>query len=118
MTGVDAMRRSTSRCSPARCYVRAGRLAAPFGAEGGFLSAEAAVPTKLPTRRLPDFCVIGAMKAGTTSLCLYLQRHPDVYMPARKELAFFVEEENWSRAWTGIPRRSALRVRVSCAARR
>jgi hypothetical protein len=51
--------------------------------------------------RRPDFCVIGAMKAGTTSLYLYLRRHPDVFMPARKELGFFVEEENWGRglAW-------------------
>ena len=47
--------------------------------------------------RLPDFCVIGAMKAGTTSLYLYLQRHPNVFMPKRKELGFFVAEENWDK---------------------
>jgi hypothetical protein len=46
---------------------------------------------------LPDFLVIGAMKAGTTSLYHYLDAHPDVFMPRVKELDFFVESGNWGR---------------------
>ncbi|MDH3706856.1 MAG: sulfotransferase [Acidimicrobiia bacterium] len=36
-------------------------------------------------QRLPDIVVIGAMKAGTTSLYRWLEQHPRVEMPARKE---------------------------------
>jgi hypothetical protein len=46
---------------------------------------------------LPNFLVIGAMKAGTTSLYHYLRAHPEVYMPSIKELDFFVAEGNWRR---------------------
>jgi Sulfotransferase domain len=46
---------------------------------------------------LPNFLVIGAMKAGTTSLYHYLKVHPQVFMPPTKELDFFVEELNWGR---------------------
>ena len=31
---------------------------------------------------LPNFVVIGAMKAGTTSLYQYLKGHDEVFMPA------------------------------------
>lgn len=50
---------------------------------------------------MPNFLVIGAMKAGTTSLASYLRDHPQVYVPPAKELHFFVEALNWSRglAW-------------------
>jgi hypothetical protein len=47
--------------------------------------------------REPTFLVIGAMKAGTTSLHRCLSNHPDVFMSAPKELDFF--EKNWSRGW-------------------
>jgi hypothetical protein len=46
---------------------------------------------------LPTFLVIGAMKAGTTSLWAYLRAHPEVFMPAEKELDFFVAEKAWGR---------------------
>lgn len=46
---------------------------------------------------LPDFIVIGAMKAGTTALFQYLVKHPQVYMPWRKELDFFSNPTNWHR---------------------
>jgi hypothetical protein len=36
--------------------------------------------------RYPDFLVIGAMKAGTTSLYHYLAAHPDVFMASVKQL--------------------------------
>jgi sulfotransferase family protein len=47
--------------------------------------------------RLPDFLVIGAMKAGTTSLYHYLAPHPEIFMASVKELDFFVESANWRR---------------------
>jgi hypothetical protein len=46
---------------------------------------------------LPNFLVIGAMKAGTTSLHRYLRAHPQVFMPEEKELHFFVAERHWGR---------------------
>ena len=46
---------------------------------------------------LPTFLVIGAMKAGTTSLYHYLRAHPQVFMPAIKAPEFFVAESNWTR---------------------
>ena len=48
--------------------------------------------------RLPNFVVIGAPKCGTTSLFYYLQRHPEVYLPVRKELHFFTFEEHSAQA--------------------
>jgi hypothetical protein len=50
---------------------------------------------------LPNFLVIGAMKAGTTSLHRYLQGHPEIYLPDRyraartKEFDFFTTAHNW-----------------------
>jgi hypothetical protein len=39
--------------------------------------------------RWPDFFLVGAPKAGTTSLARYLGQHPGVYLPAVKETHFF-----------------------------
>jgi hypothetical protein len=39
--------------------------------------------------RLPDFFIVGAAKAGTTSLYHYLDQHPDIYMSPLKEPAYF-----------------------------
>lgn len=41
--------------------------------------------------RRPDFIVIGATKAGTTSLDFYLGCHPEIYMAKPKELRFFTD---------------------------
>ncbi len=46
---------------------------------------------------LPNFLVIGAAKAGTTSLYQYLRQHPQAFMARTKELNFFVEHMNWKR---------------------
>jgi hypothetical protein len=46
---------------------------------------------------LPTFVVVGAMKAGTTSLYHYLRPHPQVFMPKIKELDFFADGMNWGR---------------------
>ena len=48
-------------------------------------------------QRLPTFLLIGAMKAGTTSLYHYLQAHPQVATPRYKAPEFFVAEANWHR---------------------
>ena len=49
----------------------------------------------------PDFLIIGAQKAGTTSLFEYLIRHPDVAAPVKKELHFFDVPDRFRRgvAW-------------------
>ena len=48
--------------------------------------------------RLPNFFIVGAPKAGTTSLYWYLDQHPQVYMSPIKEPNFFaaeIREENF-----------------------
>lgn len=42
--------------------------------------------------RMPDFLIIGAAKAGTTSLWSYLDQHPQIYMSPVKETNFFALE--------------------------
>lgn len=44
---------------------------------------------------LPNFLVIGDIKAGSTSLYQYLRQHPDIYMPSElKELRYFAYDEH------------------------
>ena len=38
---------------------------------------------------LPDFLIIGAAKAGTTSLYEHFRAHPEIFMPRLKEARFF-----------------------------
>jgi sulfotransferase family protein len=45
--------------------------------------------------RLPTFLIVGAMRSGTTALARYLGAHPDVFVPAEKELHFF--DRNFER---------------------
>lgn len=47
--------------------------------------------------RMPDFLVIGATKAGSTSLHDHLRRHAEVFMHPRKELRFFNAEHRWGQ---------------------
>ncbi|MEM7590096.1 MAG: sulfotransferase [Cyanobacteria bacterium P01_A01_bin.83] len=42
--------------------------------------------------KLPNFFLIGAQKAGTTSLCRYLQEHPQIYISPVAEPGFFAFE--------------------------
>lgn len=49
------------------------------------------IPTMVkPGQRLPlpNFIIVGAMKAGTSSLAASLRKHPDIFMPA-EEVHFF-----------------------------
>ncbi|MDQ3758698.1 MAG: sulfotransferase [Actinomycetota bacterium] len=45
----------------------------------------------------PNFVIIGAQKAATTSLWRYLGQHPRVFMSPIKETNFFVAEMGWQR---------------------
>ena len=49
----------------------------------------------------PNLIIIGAMKAGTTSLHNYLQSHPEIQMSEPKELNYFSNPKFWNRglAW-------------------
>lgn len=47
---------------------------------------------------LPELLIVGAPKCGTTSLADALGRHPDLFIPERKEPSFF--DVNWER---GMP---------------
>lgn len=48
------------------------------------------------TNILPNFIIVGAMKAGTTSLLRYLPQHPQIFM-APKECHFFSDDANYAR---------------------
>jgi hypothetical protein len=41
---------------------------------------------------LPNFFIVGAPKAGTTSLCYYVGQHPDVYVSPIKSRIISREE--------------------------
>lgn len=51
--------------------------------------------TTSPLRPLPDFLIIGAARAGTTSLYEYLQASPGFAPARRKETHFFDTLYNW-----------------------
>jgi hypothetical protein len=42
--------------------------------------------------RVPDFFILGHPKCGTTALYEMLRRHPQIYMPALKEPAYFATD--------------------------
>ena len=42
--------------------------------------------------RFPDFLIIGAARAGTTSFYDYLKQHPQIFMPFNKEPMFYALE--------------------------
>ena len=71
-------------------------------------------PVRLNSK--PDFLIIGAQKAGTTSLFSWLIQHVDVVGPRMKELHFF--DRRWVDSkvgdyWADFP----LRVHMNAAAR-
>ena len=45
------------------------------------------------TKRKPNFFIIGAPKAGTTSLAGWLSEHPDIFMSTPKEPGYFNTEQ-------------------------
>lgn len=54
----------------------------------------------MPVEFLPGFFVLGAQKAGTTTLHDRLSRQPEVYLPRQKETHFFSHDERYER---GLP---------------
>lgn len=56
---------------------------------------EPAIPntgSSIGNAMMPNFLIIGAAKAGTTSLYYYLSQHPQIYMSPSKEPRFFALE--------------------------
>ncbi|MCT0224977.1 sulfotransferase [Synechococcus sp. CS-1328] len=53
-------------------------------------------PTAAP---LPDFLGLGVQKGGTTTLQRLLERHPQVFLPAGKEVHFFSLHYGEGEAW-------------------
>jgi hypothetical protein len=53
--------------------------------------------SRIDTPRRPDFLLLGAMKAGTTTLFRWLDRHPSVSLPATKEPNVISDDALWIR---------------------
>ncbi|HWC36626.1 MAG TPA: sulfotransferase [Mycobacteriales bacterium] len=54
-------------------------------------------PSGAQAGRLPNFVVIGAQKAGTSTLHRILQAHPEAFMCDPKEPHFFSDDQQWAR---------------------
>lgn len=52
-----------------------------------------------PARMQPDFIIVGAQKAGTSSLFTYLVQHPAVAAPMRKEIHYFDLNADRHHSW-------------------
>src|SRR5262245_9795313 len=50
-------------------------------------------------RPLPDFLIIGAQKAGTSSLYAYLVQHPQILRASMKEVHYVSTEYHRGTAW-------------------
>ncbi len=61
-------------------------------------------------RLKPKLVIIGAQKAGTTTLFDLLSHHPRIIPPRRKEISFFSNDERYAKGledyWAQFPRRS------------
>lgn len=47
---------------------------------------------EISAKKWPNFFILGAQKAGTSSLYHYLKQHPQIYMSPIKEAKFFLKE--------------------------
>jgi hypothetical protein len=65
--------------------------------QGQVSRVDRAGPVTAGSGHLPNFFIIGAAKAGTTSLHFYLDQHPDLFMAEMKELHYFCDPdfERW-----------------------
>lgn len=43
--------------------------------------------------QVPDFLIIGAMKAGTTAIAEVMDSHPEIYIPQSKEPTYFIDRD-------------------------
>src|SRR5437870_2101984 len=55
-------------------------------------SEQEALAERVPARRVPDFFIVGQHKSGTTALYEMLRRHPQIFMPERKEPRYFADD--------------------------
>ncbi len=62
------------------------------------VSSESPAAVRVPHKRVPDFFIVGHAKCGTTALYEMLRRHPQIYMPERKEPQFFARNPLSSQA--------------------
>jgi hypothetical protein len=53
------------------------------------------------TRKFPNLFIIGAMKAGTSSLHEYLHQHPEIFMSRFKEPQYFAPHQTPTGHWWG-----------------
>jgi len=51
------------------------------------------------TSPVPNFLIIGAQKAATTSVYYGIRQHPDVFLCTPKEIHFFSLEPVFARGW-------------------
>lgn len=58
--------------------------------------------------RWPDIFIVGAMKAGTTSLYNLLGEHPDLFLPREKEPSYFLWSNYCSSTQFKVPTRRGL----------
>src|SRR6266480_4040592 len=61
---------------------------------------------------LPNFFIVGAGKAGTTSLHRYLAQHPQIYMSPVKEPCYFASEIRPANLSAPIQRHVRLQSRA------
>ena len=52
-----------------------------------------------PWRAYPNFLIIGAQKAGTTTLFHYLTQHPQVVAPMKREIHYFDWKYHYGSLW-------------------
>lgn len=66
-----------------------------------------------PSRALPDFIVLGAQKAGSTSLHQYLRQHPQIFPSRKKEVHYFDLHLDKGTIWyrEHFPLRYSLKLR-------
>lgn len=60
------------------------------------------------SQKVPNFLIIGAMKAGTTSLHHSLNYHPDIYMSSIKEPDFFLDHPLYLKRFPYIQNKESL----------
>ena len=46
----------------------------------------------MSNKKHPNFLIVGAAKAGTTSIAKYLEEHPEIFISKEKEPFYFVRD--------------------------
>ena len=63
------------------------------------IRATALAPPIMSRAKNLDFLLVGAQKAGTTSLFEYVRLHPGLHLPSEKEVSYFNIESRVERGW-------------------